>query len=83
MEILSVQLNNMCGDNYNSVHDMKILQGDSAIIIAYCQRCKKRYYIRQHDGRTEPKYGKIFKRDTLQPHENLYYKEYPKNLKVV
>jgi len=67
----------MCGDNINSVHKMKDLQNDEAILIAYCERCKKRYYVRkQADGKTDPIYNKIFKRDVLQPGTNLYYKEY-------
>jgi hypothetical protein len=66
----------MCGDNKNSVHKMKYLQDDEAIVVAYCERCKKRYYFRKYQGRIDPKYGKVFRRDTLQPSSNLYYKEY-------
>lgn len=69
---------NKCGDNKQSVHKMKYLQEDERIIIAYCERCKFRTYIRKYDGRTDPKYSSIFKRDTLQPGTNLYYKEYGK-----
>ena len=68
----------MCGDNYNSVHKMKELQDDDRIIIAYCERCKERYYVRKYQGRTDPQYGKIFRRDSLQPSSNLYFKEYGK-----
>ena len=68
----------MCGDNINSVHKMKYLQDDDRIIIAYCEKCKQRYYIRKYQGRTDPMYGKLFRRDTLQPSSNLYWKEYGK-----
>jgi len=57
---------------------MKYLLDDKDIIIAYCERCKRRYYFRKYQGRTDPKYGKIFRRDTLQPGTNLYYKEFAK-----
>lgn len=68
----------MCGDNKNSVHKMKNLKDDERIIIAYCERCKKRFYVRKYQARTDPRYNKIFRRDTLQPGSNLYYKEYGK-----
>jgi len=68
----------MCGDNKNSVHKMQHIADTSFIIVSYCERCKKRYYIRKYQGRTDPKYNKIFRRDTLQPGTNLYYKEFGK-----
>lgn len=74
---------NMCGDNINSVHKMITLKDDERIIEAYCERCKNRYYVRKHQGRTDPAYNKIFKRDVLQRSSNLYYKEYPQNLNVI
>lgn len=71
-----------CGDNINSVHNMKYLEDAPDVVVAYCTRCKSRYYFRKDANRTDPRYGKIFKRDTLQPHENLYYKEYPHRMKI-
>ena len=68
----------MCGDNINSVHNMKYLEDAPDVIVAYCIKCKFRAFIRKCAGRTEPKYNKIFRRDTLQPTQNLYYKEYGK-----
>ena len=73
----------MCGDNINSVHNMKYLQDDKAIIVAYCDRCKKRFYFRKYENRTDPRYFSVFKRDILQQGTNLYYKEYPKHLRVI
>jgi len=67
-----------CGDNINSVHKMKYIQEDERIIVVFCERCKARYFIRKYDGRTDPIYGKLLRRDTLQPAHNLYYKEYGK-----
>lgn len=72
-----------CGDNVQSVHYMKYLEDSPDVIIAYCERCKQRFYIRKdRGGRPEPKYNKIFKRDTLQPNSNLYYKEYKNKMKI-
>ena len=74
----------MCGDNKNSVHKMIYLEDAPDIIVAYCERCKKRFYVRKgQGGRPAPIYSEIFKRDTLQQHENLYYKEYPNKMNVV
>ena len=67
----------MC-DGLNSVHKMRYIHEDERIIIAYCERCKKREYIRKYEDRPEPKYRKIFRRDILQPGTNLYYKEFGK-----
>lgn len=74
-----------CGDNINSVHKMKVLDGLEEAVVAFCERCKQKYVIRRDkQGRPEqPKYSKIFKRDTLQPHMNLYYKEYPNKMNVI
>lgn len=69
---------NKCGDNKNSVHKMIELKDDDRIIEAYCERCKFHCYIRKYQGRADPKYGQIFRRDILQPGSNLYYKEYAK-----
>jgi len=67
-----------CGDNINSVHEMKDIGEDKRILVAYCVKCKFRTYIRKYEGRTDPKYSAIFARDTLQPNRNLYYKEFGK-----
>lgn len=72
-----------CGDNINAVHKMIYLEDSPDIVVAYCERCKERAYFRKCNGRTDPRYSQYFKRDTLQPHMNLYYKEYGKNMKIV
>lgn len=70
----------MCGDNINSVHKMKTLIDDPAIIVCYCERCKLKFSLSPNDKVT---YRRLFKRDTLQPHENLYYKEYPNKMNII
>ncbi len=79
MEMQYVQFQmNKCGDNKNSCHKMKDLQNDERIIISYCEFCKKRFYVRKYEQRTDPTYGKLYRMDTLQPGSNLYYKYYGK-----
>ena len=66
-----------CGDNKTRVHKMKVLLDTNEVVVGYCEYCKHRDFSRKDkEGRPEPKYGKIYKRDTLQPSSNLYYKEY-------
>lgn len=75
--------NQHCGDNINSVHKMKTLEDSPDVIVAYCEKCKFRTHVRKdRGGRPEPKYNRIFRRDTLQPSRNLYHKEYGK-MKIV
>lgn len=71
-----------CGDNVQSVHKMKILSDTEECVIGYCENCKNRYYNRKRDGRTDPMYRVIYRRDTLQPNSNLYYKTYPERMNV-
>lgn len=71
-----------CGNNIDSVHKMKYLEDAPDVVVAYCEHCKKRYYFRKNNGKTDPKYNAVFKRDTLQAHENLYYKIYPQRMKI-
>lgn len=73
-------INNMCGDNINSVHKMKYLMDHEGIIVCYCERCKLKFEVKPQDNKT---YRRLFKRDTLQPHENLYYKEYPNKMNII
>jgi len=55
---------------------MKILLDTNEVVVGYCEYCKERDFSRKYDHKPEPKYGKVYKRDTLQPSSNLYYKEY-------
>lgn len=74
-----------CGDNVNFVHKMRNLEDSPDVLVAYCERCKARYYFRKDGGGRiiGQNYHKVFKRDTLQPHQNLYYKEYKDRMNVV
>lgn len=68
-----------CGDNINSVHRTKYLYEDEDVIVAYCEMCKSKFEVKKGDKK---KYGKIFKRDLLQPSTNLYYKEHPHKMNI-
>ena len=73
----------MC-DNINSVHDNITIRETKDGIRVYCKRCKSINIIRLDlNGRTNNReYSKIFKRDLLQPGENLYYKEHPEVMSI-
>ena len=62
---------------------MKVLTDTNEVVIGYCERCKKRYFVRKSEDRPEPKYREIYRRDTLQPNSNLYYKEYKGKMNVI
>ncbi len=66
-------------DNINSVHLMKTLNEVPEGIEAVCEKCHYHTFVRTGDSK---KYSKVFKRDTLQQWENLYYKEYPQKMNV-
>lgn len=69
-----------CGDNIHSVHKTKILEEAPDVTVAYCERCKERFCVRSGDKRG---HARLFKREILQPHENLYFKEYPQRMRGV
>lgn len=65
------------------IHNPKTLLSTKEIEVAYCKECKVRGYFRKgFDGRDDPNYQKFFRRDTLQPTQNLYYKIYPHKMSV-
>lgn len=68
-----------CGDNINSVHKIRDLDEYPDVVVGYCERCKRKITVKKRDLKT---YARLYKRDLLQPGENLYYKEWPRNLKV-
>lgn len=75
----------MICDNINSVHDNKIINEEKDGLRFICKKCKQINIIRMdQDGRMDNKnYQRIFKKDTLQPGTNLYYKEYPEQMSVI
>lgn len=69
----------MCGDNITSVHLIRVLESAPDCTHCYCERCKQEFRIREGD---KAQWREVFKRDTLQPGSNLYYKEYPHKMNV-
>jgi len=59
---------------------MKTLENAPDILTVYCEHCRRRSFIRPQDKKM---YAKLMKRDTLQAHENLYYKVHPKRMQVI
>lgn len=71
-----------CGDNKSSTHDPFVIEESDAMRVI-CKQCKKQFIIRIDPYKRVPEnrqYIKIFKRLTLQPNSNLFYKYYPQYL---
>jgi len=69
----------MC-DNIQEAHDNIVINETPDGIRTYCKICGKVNVIRKDpfSGRMDNiEYSKVFKRDLLQPSENLYYKYLP------
>jgi len=64
-----------CGDNINMCHDMEVLIDFPEHILCYCKNCKRRYHV---NPMNKMRYNELFKKDTLQPGLNLYYKYFGK-----
>jgi hypothetical protein len=70
-------------DNISSTHAPKIIGEDETGMRVFCTECKHQYVIRK-DYRGAPEkreYARIFKRDTLQGNDPLFYKYYSQHLK--
>lgn len=69
-------------DNITNCHDPETIADDQDAMRVICKQCRHQYVIRK-DWRGVPEnrqYSKIFKRDVIQGHENLFYKIYPQHL---
>lgn len=69
-------------DNKSSVHDPVTIGEDYHALRVLCKQCKNQYVIHKDFSLAPEKrmYAKIFKKDILQPKENLFYKAYPQYL---
>lgn len=67
-------------DDFSECHDMKTMGEDDNALRVFCRICKHMYVIRKdHNANPEKRtYAKLFKRDIIQPSQNLYYKYYAK-----
>lgn len=69
-------------DNISNAHDPVTITEDGDAMRVFCKQCRHQYVIRK-DWRGVPEnrqYSKLFKRDVIQGHENLFYKLYPQHL---
>lgn len=66
-------------DNISNAHDPITTGEDYCAIRVLCRICKETYIIPKDFNLSPEKrmYARIFKRDILQPKENLFYKIYP------
>lgn len=74
----------MC-DNINQCHDNVVINETTDGIRTYCKLCGKINVLRiGTDGRyNNREYSEIFKRDLLQPGENLYYKYHSDKMSII
>jgi len=72
-------------DNVNEAHNLKIINETPDGVRVICKICKEINIIRfDANGRCDNReYSKIFKRDLLQPGENLWYKYKPQGMSIV
>lgn len=72
-------------DNINECHYLEIVAETHEALRAFCLLCKNTYIVRKDEkGSPERReYAKLFKRDILQPSENLYYKYHPEKLAII
>lgn len=72
-------------DNIGEAHDLLTVRDTMHAQCVYCVLCRHIYLIRK-DGNGNPErreYARLFKRDILQPGENLYYKYHPERLSIL
>ena len=71
-------------DNLSRCHDPIIVGDDLNAQRVYCTQCKNQYIIRKDwRGVCENRsYSKIFRKEILQPHQNLFYKYYPMHMRT-
>jgi hypothetical protein len=75
----------MC-DNIQEAHDNIVINETSDAIRTYCKICGEVNVLRKDklSGRMDNiEYSRIFKRDVLQPSENLYYKYHPELMSLI
>jgi hypothetical protein len=70
-------------DNRNNVHDPIQIADDPGGLRYICKTCKEVMILRRgYDRFNNKEYTKVFKRDLLQPHDNLYFKVYPNRMSL-
>lgn len=71
-------------DNKSACHSLEIIS-DSDLLRVICIHCKRQYFIRKDPIKGVPlnrQYQKIFKKDTLQGNDNLFYRYYSQFLRT-
>lgn len=75
-------MTNYC-NNTRDCHNPVTLSEDEDALRVYCSQCHGIIVIRKQLGVVENRqYSKVFKRDILQGKDPLFYKIYPKWLKI-
>lgn len=72
-------------DNVSHCHDLVEIGKDENAMRVLCINCGKQEVIHKHPVKGNPEarhYAEVFKKDILQPNDNLFYKYYPQYLKT-
>lgn len=71
-------------DNLSACHDPITIGEDGNAMRVYCKNCHSVILIRKdHRGIPDNRaYSKVFKKEILQGHDNLFYRYYPWHLKT-
>lgn len=67
-------------DNKSRCHDPITIFDNKEAVVIYCKSCYNKWVVRKYPIKEVPErrlFAKLFKRDILQPRENLFYKYYP------
>lgn len=71
-------------DNISNVHENFMMNEEPDGVRYICDHCKQQNVLRIGlDGRMENRlYTRVFKKDVLQPHDNLYFRVHPDEMSL-
>lgn len=72
-------------NNVSRCHNLIDIKQDENAMRVLCTNCNNQYVIHKHPVKGNPEmreYARLFKKDILQPRDNLFYKYYSQYLKT-
>jgi len=71
-------------DNIEKCHNPTVVGEDESTMLVYCNECEGEFHIpKDHRGiLNNEEYLKIFRRETLQGNQDLFYRYYSQHLKI-
>jgi hypothetical protein len=72
-------------NNISNTHSPRLIKEEADGVRYICDICKGQFVLRiGTDGRMDNReYTKVFKKDLLQPHDNLFFKIFPERMSVI